>query len=395
MNVELTRNLIRFKKARILLFILPVLILVSASLTAQTVDFRGYVKELGSISANNDFGVIHYDNILHHRHETTVDFSSNFTFQVDLRTRLLSGYSVQNTPGYTDYLAEDPGFADMSWVLVDSKNAVLHSTIDRLQLQYYNGPWDITLGRQRLNWSKTNVWNPNDLFNAFAYLDFDYEERPGSDALSVQYSWSYASSVSFGYGFGDSWDESIVAAMYRGNLGDYDVQAIAGSYKDDWVIGGGWSGYLKDAGFSGEVSYFWKDADDFFGDGTLTASLGGDYMFSNGLFLNAEVLWNGGFESSRNALEKLVQPPSPSNLFIEKTGYFVNGSFAITPLINGSLGTMGSFTQEPMLILIPQLSFSVTENLDFLVLSQLLKGEMLKAATPTPNLFFFRLKWSY
>ena len=30
------------------------------------------------------------------------------------------------------------------------------------------------------------VWNPNDLFNAFSFVDFDYEERPGSDALRIQ-----------------------------------------------------------------------------------------------------------------------------------------------------------------------------------------------------------------
>lgn len=363
-------------------------------LHAQHIDYRGYLKELGGINISNNFGIIHYNNILHHRHETSVEISQKFEFQIDLRTRLLAGNTVKNTPNYGDYLSQDPGYVDMSWVLIDSKEAILHSTIDRLQLSYFNGPWDITLGRQRLNWGKTYVWNPNDLFNAFAYLDFDYEERPGSDALSVQYSWSYASSLSLGYGFANSWDQTILAGMYRGSLGDYDIQALVGAYKSSWVLGTGWSGYLRDAGFSGELSYFWPQGNQFFGNGTLSASLGGDYMFANGLFVTAEVLYNGGFQSSGNALDQLVQPPSPSNLFIEKTGYFVSGSFSITPLLNANFGTMGSFT-EPMIILIPQLSISVTENIDFLVLSQLLKGDLLKAATPTPNLFFFRLKWSY
>ena len=363
-------------------------------LHAQTVDFRGYVKELGSLGLSDDFGTAHYDNILHHRHETTLDVGNGLEVQIDLRTRILAGYSVENTVGYADYLAEDSGFADMSWVLIESNSALLHSTIDRLQLSYFKGPLEINLGRQRLNWGMTSVWSPNDLFNNFAYLDFDYEERPGSDALSVAFNWSYASSLTLGYGFGNNWDETVLAAMYRGNLGDYDIQAIAGSYKDQWMLGTGWSGYVKDAGFTGELSYFWREANDFLNNATLTASLGGNYMFSNGLYVSSELLYNGGYSDLGNSLAQLTQPPSPQNLFIEKTGYFVNASGSITPLISASLGTMGSFS-TPMIIFIPQITFSLTEDIDLLVLSQLLKGKALDGATATPNYLFFRIKWSY
>ena len=85
------------------------------------------------------------------------------------------------------------------------------------------------------------------------------------------------------------------------------------------MLGTGWSGYLKDAGFSGEVSYFWDESDEFFDNGTLSASIGSNYMFSNGLFLSSEVLYNGGFTDSSNSLAQLTQPPSLRNLFIEKT----------------------------------------------------------------------------
>lgn len=371
--------------------ILSLLLLPGILIAQPSVDFRGYVKELGSLALNNDLTTANYDNIIHQRHETTIDFGSNFEFQVDLRTRILTGYSIENTPGYADYLSRDPGFVDMSWILFDSKKVILHSTVDRLQLNYYKGSWELTLGRQRLNWGKSYVWNPNDLFNAYAYLDFDYEERPGSDALSIAYNWSYASSINLGFGFGDSWEESILAGMYRGNLGEYDIQAILGSYKGELILGTGWSGYLKNAGFNGELSVF---LDNNLGESTLTATLGSDYMFSNGLFLNTAVLYNGGYNSDVNALSQLVEPPSPSNLYIEKTGYFVNGSLAITPLISANLGAMGSFN-APIYIFIPQLSVSLSENLDFLILAQLLKGTQLADFTNTPNLFYFRLKWSY
>jgi hypothetical protein len=94
----------------------------------------------------------------------------------------------------------------------------MHSNIDRMHLSYINGPWEVHAGRQRVNWGRTFVWNPNDLFNNYAFLDFDYEERPGVDALTAQYNWDYASSLEVGIRLGDNWDESVLASMGSGKL---------------------------------------------------------------------------------------------------------------------------------------------------------------------------------
>ena len=235
-----------------LLFLLLILLLPT-TIEAQNLDadFSGYVKELGSISLSNDLKTIRYDNILHHRIESEFDLGEHFEFRADIRTRLFNGWTVNNTPGYGDFLENDPGYFDLSHTWIDGDHAVLNSAIDRLHLSYFNGPWEVHLGRQRINWGKTMVWNPNDLFNAYAYLDFDYEERPGTDALYASYSWSYASSVEAGYRFGESLDESVIAGMFRGNVGEYDIQLIAGNYLENLAIGAGWSGYLNTAGFKG------------------------------------------------------------------------------------------------------------------------------------------------
>ncbi len=366
------------------------------TLAAQTVTpyYKGYLKELGSLSLSNDLKTVHYDNIIHNRLESRFSFESGFEIRADLRTRVINGYTVENVPGYADILDDDPGFVDMSLILVDKEKTIVHTAIDRLQLSYYSEKWDVVLGRQRVNWGKSMVWNPNDLFNAYSYLDFDYEERPGTDALTVQYSWSYASSLQLGYKFGRSLDESVIAFMARGNLGDYDIQLITGNYLDKLILGAGWTGYLGNAGFNGEVSYF-HPRDNFFDEsGHFTATLGSDYMLPNSMYLSGELLYNGGYNSSANALAQLSQPPTADNLFISKTVFFVNSNYPLTALTNLSFGVMGSFT-ESVFVFIPQVSYSVTENLDFLVLSQLLKGNALQEATNTPNVLFFRLKWSF
>ena len=376
-------------------YLTVVLLLLGFQTTfAQEVDIGGYVKELGQISINNDFNTIRYDNILHHRIESDWTLSDHFEFRADLRTRLLNGYTVNNTPGIEQFYEQDPNYFDLSWVWFRTDHSLMHSNIDRMHLSYINGPWEIHGGRQRVNWGRTYVWNPNDLFNNYAFLDFDYEERPGVDALTVQYNWSYASSFEAGIRLAEDWSESVIAGIVRTSWGSYDIQVIGGHYLDNLTLGTGWAGYLGDAGFKGEISYFHPEDQFFEQTGHFTATTGLDYMLSNGLYLQGELLYNGGYNQGGNPLNSLVEPPSADNLFIAKSGFLINGSYQIHPLINGNLSFMGSFDRS-IFIAIPQVSISVTENIDFLILSQLLKGAVFRQTVPTPNLFFFRLKWSY
>lgn len=384
-------------KSSKMILLLVLILCTSSSAQAQlkeVVEISGYVKELGQLSLNNDFSTARYDNILHHRFETDWTLSDYFEFRADLRTRLLNGYTVNNTPGLEQFYEQDPNYFDLSWVWFNTDHSLMHSNIDRLHLSYINGPWEIHAGRQRINWGRTYVWNPNDLFNNYAFLDFDYEERPGVDALLAQYNWSFASSVEAGIRLGNSWDETVVAGMMRTSWGSYDIQFTGGHYLDDLTLGAGWAGYVKDAGFKGEISYFHPEVQFFESKGHFTATTGFDYMLPSGVYLQGEVLYNGGYNPRGNPLNTLVQPPSANNLFIAKSGFFLNSSYQIHPLVNGNLGLMGSFDRS-VFIAITQVSVSVTENVDFLLLSQLLKGSVFSNAIETPNLFYFRLKWSY
>ncbi|NGP75699.1 hypothetical protein G3570_03590 [Balneolaceae bacterium YR4-1] len=384
---------------RFLFLVAAGILIISSPLHAQdngnfNIDLGGYVKELGQIAAGNDFTEIRYDNILHHRLESDWKLTEHIEFRADIRNRLISGYSIKNTPGVEEFYERDPNYLDLTWVWFDTEYSILQSNIDRFHASYINGPWEVHAGRQRVNWGRTFVWNPNDLFNNYAFLDFDYEERPGVDALLAQYNWSYASSVEAGIRVGNSWDESVVGGIVRTSLGSYDVQFIGGHYLDYIALGTGWAGYLEDAGFKGEFTYFHPE-DNFFEErGHITATAGFDYMLNNGIYLQTELLYNGGYNRSLNPLDRLVRPPSADNLFIATSGYLLNGSYQIHPLVSGNMSLLGSFDRT-IFIIIPQINVSLTENLDFLLLSQLLKGSVFREAVDTPNLFFFRLKYSY
>jgi len=72
----------------------------------------------------------------------------------------------------------DPGFVDMSRNIVSGSSYFLNITADRFWLDYHQQGLDLRLGRQRINWGQTFVWNANDVFNSYSFFDFDYEERP-------------------------------------------------------------------------------------------------------------------------------------------------------------------------------------------------------------------------
>jgi hypothetical protein len=359
-----------------------------ARLLAQSpFQYKGYVKELGAFSLSNDLATVRFDNIVHHRLETSWNIGDGFSLRADVRNRWISGYTARNIPEYGSLISTDPGAVDLSHNWVDRKGHVVNSSIDRLHGSWEGDAWEVHVGRQRLNWGKSMVWNPNDLFNTYAWLDFDYEERPGTDAVRIQHNWGFASSAELGYKITRDFDESVIAGMWRGNVGTYDLQGIAGYYAGDWILGGGWSGYIESSGFRGEASLFLPD-------GTLTASAGGDHMLASGVYVSGELLYNGGYSDEPGSEAGLFQPPRADNLFIAKTGYFVNVSASPHPLVSAGVGLMGSLTRS-VHILIPQVSYSVAENLDFLVLAQLLRGNALRELTNTPNGVYLRLKWSY
>lgn len=377
------------KRLLTLVFVLSVTFRVNAQIGLTNV--KGYLKELGAITFNDTFDSYRYDNILHNRIESTWRVTSDLRLQVDLRTRLISGYTVRNIPGYDTYLEQDGGFVDLNRNLFSNRTHVLNVQSDRLHLSYIRNAFEIHIGRQRLNWAKTMVWSPNDLFNNYAYLDFDYEERPGTDAIHIQYNWSFASSVELGFQPGDSVDDMVLAGMIRTNVNTYDLQLIAGKFRQDFVVGTGWMGYVRDAGFKGEVSLFIPESSAV---PFVNLVVGTDYMFKNGWMTTMEFLYNGGNRRSSELTVSLFDPPSARDLFVTEYAYFVNVNKMISPLLSISGGVLGA-VDEPVHVFIPQINYSLSNSVDLMVLMQMATGRLMTTYTDMTNTLFARVKWSF
>ncbi|TNE70133.1 hypothetical protein EP331_13240 [bacterium] len=374
------------KSKLVLLFLL----IPFATATSQNFSYKGYLKYLSGFNSGNTFSPIYYNGIVHQRLETTTKFGEYFILKADVRNRLFHGFSVDDAGLYQSILEMDNGWKDLTFVPFSNNDFIFQTVIDRLQFTADYNEWQFNLGRQRLNWGKSMVWSPNDLFNNYAFLDFDYEERPGSDAVHLSYSYSFASDVQLAFKPGKAKNQSVYAAMWRTNIESiaYDIQFILGKFHSDWVLGAGWAGYIQNAGFSGELSVFNPSEKT-----TLASSFGLNYQFENGLFAQTEFLYNGGYASNQTN-SSLFTPPSPKNLFPARQAFYANASFSITPLTQAGIGIMSSLDQQIHAIL-PQINFSLTQDIDFFIVAQIFRGDLLANAATQQNALYLRIKWSY
>jgi hypothetical protein len=291
----------------------------------------------------------------------------------------------------------------MTWDVYSGPSFALVTQFDRAWLSVTSGKVLCTAGRQRINWGQAIVWNPNDIFNTYSYFDVDYQDRPGSDALRVQYYPSATATVEVASKW-NSLGKITLAGLGRFNAGGYDVQFLAGLVDDqDYVLGAGWSGNLSKAAFRGEVNYYQPKTNFADTSGVLLCTIGADYTFSNSLALTFQVFYNqlpSGYQP-QNLLSVYQAPVSPKMLSFTEWNLFLMGSYPITPLFDASLAAM-CYPDLDGYFIGPTLNYNVKQNIDLSLFIQYFKGRF-KNTGPHLNedLYFqsflgaFRLKWSF
>jgi hypothetical protein len=362
----------------------------------ENMDFSGYVKYLNTSSFEN-FDSFLIDNLLHNRLNLKLYLNKNLTTSIEIRNRVFWGNSVQNIPDYASFIDNDSHNLDLSVNIINQPGLLFHSKIDRLYIDYHSDKWQITLGRQRINWGKNLVWNPNDLFNTYSYIDFDYEERPGADALRIQYFLSGDSSIESVINYTENWEDNTVAVKYNFHKYNYDFQILIAKYRKDYTIGVGWEGAIKTLGIKGEFSYFTPQGKSNLNEDVLLGSVSLDYYFRNGISVNSAVLYNSGgikntdfFEPSQfNSLDL-----SAKNLMPNQWSYFFQVSKALTPAINASLSSIYAYELEGIFIM-PQFGYAISQNWDLDIISQIYYGKQDEKFSNIQNSLFLRFRWSF
>ena len=341
------------------------------------ISFSGYLRYMNSSSVINSDSTIK-DNLIHNRLRIKLDLNSRFNAVVEMRNRAFFGQATKINPNLGNILNNDMGELDLSCVPYDQKELVIHSIFDRAYIKYSSDKWELRIGRQRINWGVNLAWNPNDLFNAYSLIDFDYQERLGVDALRLQYYIGEMSTIEISAQPGMNIDESIFAGLWKFNLNGSDFQFLFGNYYEDVAIGFGLATNIKNAGVTIESTYFNPKNNSKTSEG-LSTSFSVDYSTKSGIYFNSSFLFNslGSTKKSTddNLFGSFLTDISAKRLMPSKLTYFTQVSGNFTPAINGSM-TIFHMKGEEMLLIMPSITYELKENLDTMLLAQLIYNQI-------------------
>ncbi len=341
--------------------------------------------------------------------------SEKISASVQFRNQLLWGDYVSdaNDNGtYKNGFQTESYFLPLTYMQTFRDAGLLSLSTDRMWVQYTHNNLEIKVGRQRINWGQTFVWNPNDIFNTYNFFDFDYSERPGADAVRAIYYPNYTSTIEVAAKL-DSASNLTAAGLFRFNAKGIDFQFIGGYYsqptsisskvdKDaDWIAGMAITGDYFGISLRTEATFMTPTTESANKDDLFLWSTGLDYSFSNELFISTEFLYSShtNLTLGSSLYEMYSGPLTVKNMAFAKYSGFLQGSYPITPLFNITLSGMIYADKDLSGYFIgPYLDYSIKDNLDLGLYFQFFyfETEILNYKINSNTSFaFLRLQWSF
>ncbi len=334
-------------------------------------EVNGYVKNLSGMFFYPDNSYSQW-NLIHNRVNVRWNPVLNLTAAFELRNRILYGDAVQNGMYPSVALDRDKGIVDLTFLPFDTRFAKMVTSVERLWLRYNYKMLEFTVGRQRINWGVNLVWNPNDIFNTYSFIDFDYEERPGSDAVRLKIRTGEMSDLEIAAKPGRSKNTGVYALMFKTNKVGYDFQFLGGVYENDIALGTGWAGNIWKLGFKGEATYFhplkgFKDS-----AGVVNAAVEFDYTVNGKVYMNASYLLNSkGLKKPDARAAQLLNSADVTARFLSPSMHslFLQFKTIFSPVFSVSLSGIYFFGIDGIYIF-PSVTYSVNESWEVSLFAQ-------------------------
>lgn len=367
----------------------------SYSQDSTNVSFGGYIKNLQTFSFVDNADSIFVTNLIHNRLNFSFENKRHAFVNASLRNLIYTGDQVKFLPGFEQSVSRDLGYLDLTSVFASSSILVV-STFDRLNVGWNFANGSLRVGRQRINWGINTFWNPNDIFNTYNFLNFDYAERPGTDALRFSYNFKDQSNLEVAVSPGRSDSLWVSAIKYGFNKWHYDFQIIAGNYHDDIVVGLGFAGNIKDAGWKTEVTYFEPINNSQQRSRNISIASGIDYGFSNGLYINGSILYNTAASGNLLELGRLNSfQLSPKVLMPAKFNTVIQIVKNVTPLFTLNFSA-GYSPRINLLFVLPYFTYSIADDWEMdLVIQSFFADDFQKRFSVLGHNVNLRLRWSF
>lgn len=375
----------------ILLFIYCIYSNAQDSSVVKKIYFNGYIKGLETYTKDNYKNIGYANHLFHNRINLKWKPNREFNLTAEFRNRLIFGEQIRIIPNFAEGLKNQSESFNLQKVWVTNNQFILHTNIERLCADIIKPKWNVRIGRQRINWGIGTTWNPNDIFNTYNFLDIDYEERPGSDAAKLELNTTEFSSLSFVY-HQSAQKKAITATKFFFNQWNYDFQLIAGTYYGNTTIGGGWAGNIKNAGFKGEVQYYFRTNSD---SSQMNVVIGLDYMFNKGWYGSIGALYNSnGINTEMGNWQNINLNLSAKNLMPTRYNTITTIKKEISLL--SSIGL--SLVYAPVVnlfIAMPNFSYNLGNSMDLDLIGQFFYIKQYGSLKSMTAIAFVRLRYSF
>ena len=408
-------------KNTILLLVITLLCSTTRAQLSQW-EFGGYAKDLITY-ADGDYSLLpeefeNFQNFEIGRLQNTAQLRLNLfwypadglTFTAQARSLLIYQKNIKLSQMFLGSLTTDSYYFDLKAEWNEENDWFASSEIDRLYLDWIYKDSEVILGRQRIAWGTCLVWNPTDFFNPYDILDFDYEERAGTDAAHIQYYTGPLSQFNIAVTPGRTKNDVIYAGRYVMNQSNYDVALIAGWYRNSLKLAGNWAGEIWDGGFRGEVLYTDpdiryttfnlqpEDLTDLFSEKHIqtpywTIALSYDYTFGNSFYTHTEYIYNG-LGTTENAGYRRYDILFTGELTPARHSVFQEFAYQISSLLRGSFFIIYNPTDYSW-IGAPSIQYSLANNWELFLMAFPSGGESGTEYGGFPTQYFARAKYSF
>jgi len=371
---------------------------------ADSFSFGGYAK---SYALAQDSITIENSNV---ESPNTEDQSIDGNFQSQNALRLMTSYLSSNTGNFEVHYEVQPlyfsnsemaayytddslgaingtispatnqyRFKDLDAVLTDiGNNGIVLQNLDRFNYQYSNQYGDLTIGRQVLSFGSSRFINPTDIFIPFAIQTLNQEYRVGIDAIRYKADVGDFAVIDMGFVIGEDGKKQNSAAFLRGkdSISGNDIEAIAITLDDAWLLGAGIERAIGDFGFWFETAFMdWHQTsiDEGITAETLSTtalpsttlpysknywrtSIGADYALNEDIIVMIEYHYNGAGSKKVDEYSKIAtQAP------YQKAGVYLYGQHYIIPAL--------TWLASPLLSVSASAFYNISDSSVFITLN--------------------------
>jgi len=371
-------ELVTFQKFRVFIIFVTSLFLlalglfgsVADPLYASEIDLFGYFRnELTAAHLSNDANLVLQNKL-------RLDFEWDMAKGLFLAGNLnlihyagdTKGTFLDNMPGAISGIVPEPFRSFFEYQMDNDID------VDNLFLRIRMPSLDLTVGKQQVSFGTGYAWNPTDLFNRKSLID-PTEEKPGHEALRIDYPLSLSSRILVILDGEDSLEDPGFIVRYKTNIGHFDYSLSYGrraSSKTDYdllevidetreMTGFDLVGELFGLGVWFEGAWNRMEKSEDFGEWVL----GVDYTWEKGFYMLLEYFHSDlGEVSKRNyTLNSWMRYLAGETRSISKDNIYLYGNYPATDLLNVGLSFLHSLS-DGSVALVPMIEYSILEDLD-------------------------------